>query len=252
MGRLDGKVAVITGSGSGMGRVEAVLFAQEGAKVAVVDLIPEKGKETVKMVREAGGEAVFIKTDISKSADVKNMVDTVVKTFGKLNIMINGAAIAPNEGSTVDLSEELFDKTIAINLKGVWLCMKYGIPAMIKSGGGAIVNFGSISGIRALPTIPCYCASKGGVMSMSMVAALENASHNIRINCVAPGPISTQMVLDQWPDEQIQHFSEMTSLGRLGKPEEIAHIVLFLASDDSYWINGQTITADGGLTIRIP
>jgi len=252
MGRLDGKVAIITGSGSGMGRVEAVLFAKEGARVAVVDVIPEKGEETVKLVKEAGGEAIFIKTDVSRAADVEKMVSTVVKTYGKLDIMVNGAAIAPEEGSTVELSEETFDKTIAINLKGVWLGMKYGIPAMIKSGGGAIVNFASISGVRALPTIPSYCASKGGVVSMSMVAALENAAHNIRVNCVAPGPISTQMVLDQWPDEQIRHFSEMTALGRLGKPEEIARIVLFLVSDDSFWITGQTLVADGGLTVRIP
>lgn len=252
MGRLEGKVAVITGAGSGMGRVEAILFAQEGAKVAVVDITPERGEETVKLVKEAGGEAIFVKTDVAKSADVKKMVDTVVKAYGKLNIMVNGAAIAPNEGSTVGLSEEIFDKTIAINLKGVWLGMKYAIPAMIKSGGGAIVNFASISGVRALPTIPSYCASKGGVVSISMVAALENAAHNIRVNCVAPGPISTQMVLDQWPDEQIQHFSNATALGRLGKPEEIARIVLFLVSDDSFWITGQTIVADGGLTVRIP
>ena len=252
MGRLEGKVAVITGSGSGMGRVEAILFAQEGAKVAVVDLIPEKGEETVKLVKEVGGEAIFIKTNVAKSEDVKKMVDTVVKAYGKLNIMVNGAAIAPTEGSTVEVSEEIFDKTIAINLKGVWLGMKYAIPEMIKSGGGAIVNFASISGVRALPTIPAYCASKGGVVSISMVAALENAAHNIRVNCVAPGPIATQMVLDQWPDEQIQHFSDMTALGRLGKPEEIARIVLFLVSDDSFWITGQTIVADGGLTVRIP
>jgi NAD(P)-dependent dehydrogenase (short-subunit alcohol dehydrogenase family) len=204
------------------------------------------------MVRDKGGEAIFIKTDTSSSADVKNMVATVVKEYGKLDILVNGAAIAPNEGSTVELSEELFDKTIAINLKGVWLGMKYAIPEMIKSGGGAIVNFASISGVRALPTIPSYCASKGGVVSLSMVAALENAAHNIRVNCVAPGPISTQMVLDQWPDEQIQHFSNVTALGRLGKPEEIARIVMFLASDDSHWITGQTIVADGGLTVRIP
>jgi len=156
MGRLDGKVAVITGSGSGMGRVEAILFAKEGAKVAVVDILPEKGEETVKLVKEAGGEAIFIKTDVAKSADVKKMVDAIVKAYGKLNIMVNGAAIAPSEGSTVELSEEIFDKTIAINLKGVWLGMKYAIPAMIKSGGGAIVNFASISGVRALPTIPSY------------------------------------------------------------------------------------------------
>jgi NAD(P)-dependent dehydrogenase (short-subunit alcohol dehydrogenase family) len=225
---------------------------KKGPRLPSLIFIPEKGEETVKLVREVGGEVIFIETDVAKAEDVKKMVAAVVKAYGKLNIMVNGAASEPTEGSTVALSEETFDKKIAINLKGVWLGMKYAIPEMIKSGCGAIVNFASISGVRALPTIPSYCASKGGVVSISMVAALENAAHNIRVNCIDPGPIATQMVLDQWPDEQIQHFSDMTALGRLGKPEEIARIVLFLVSDDSFWITGQTIVADGGLTVRIP
>lgn len=252
MGRLDNKVAMITGSGSGMGREEAILFAREGAKIVVVDAIPERGEETVKMVKDGGGKAIFVKADVSKASDVQNMVKKAVDTYGRLDILINGAAIAPNEGSVVDLTEELFDKTISINLKGVWLGMKYAIPEMAKGGGGSIINFASVSGIRALPTIPAYCASKGGVMSISMVAALESAPKGIRVNCIAPGPIATKMVLDQWPDEQIEHFNKATAMGRLGKPEEVARVALFLASEDSAWVTGKTIIVDGGLMTRIP
>lgn len=253
MGRLDGKAAIVTGGASGMGKTTAVLFAKEGAKVVVADCVVEGGEETVRRIKEAGGEAIFVKTDVSQEADAAAMVKTAVDTYGKLDILFNCAGILERENVPLhEVKSEDFDRVTAVNLKGVFLSMKYAIPEMIKSGGGAIVNFASISGVRALPTIPAYCASKGGVVSISMVAALENAAHNIRVNCVAPGPIATQMVLDQWPDEQIQHFSDMTALGRLGKPEEIARIVLFLVSDDSFWITGQTIVADGGLTVRIP
>jgi len=253
MCRLEGKVAIITGaSGTGIGRAIATLFAKEGAEVVIAGRGVEGGEETVRMVKEAGGKAIFIKTDVAKAEDVKKMVKAAVDTYGKLDVLVNNAAITEPEGSTVDLTEELFDRTIAINLKGVWLGMKYAIPEMLKTGGGSIINFASQAANRALPTIPAYSASKGGVISLSRVAALEFASKNIRVNCISPGPIATRMVIDEWPPEQIEHFSKVIPRGRLGKPEEVAQVAVFLASDESSWITLQTLVVDGGLSERIP
>jgi len=248
MGRLDGKVAIITGAGSGIGRATAMLFAKEGAKVVVVDWAAEGGKKTVKMVQDAGGEATFVKTDVSKAAEVREMIKKTVDKYGKLDVLINDAAITEVEGSTVECTEEAFDKTFAVNVKGVWLCMKYAIPEITKSGGGAIVNFGSTAATRAHLGIPAYAASKAAVIMMTRVAGAEFASKNIRINCVSPGPTATKMVLDQWPRETIERLKQTTPQGRLSKPEEIAQAVLFLASDESSHIAAEMIIVDGGFT----
>lgn len=252
MGRLDGKVVIITGGGSGIGRATAVVFAKEGARVVVADWIAEGGKETVGMIKEAGGEALFIKTDVSKAEDIENMIKTTINTFGKLDILMNIAGIVGEEVSTIDCTEEVFNKIIAVNLKGVWLGMKYAIPEMLKTGGGSIVNTASIAALEAYKGIPAYAASKGGVISMSRVAAIEFASKNIRVNCIAPGHIATPLFLGCWPPDKLKHLEDIAPQGRLGKPEEIARVALFLASDESSHITGQTVVADGGVTARIP
>lgn len=252
MGRLDGKVAIITGGGSGIGRATAVVFAKEGARVVVADWIAEGGKETVSMIKEAGGEAIFIKTDVSKAEDIKNMIKTSVNTYGKLDILMNIAGIVGEEVSTIDCTEEVFNKIIAVNLNGVWLGMKYAIPEMLKTGGGSIVNTASIAALEAYKGIPAYAASKGGVLSMSRVAAIEFAAKNIRVNCIAPGHVATPLFLGCWSPDQLKHLEDIAPQGRLGKPEEIAQVALFLASDESSHITGQTVVADGGITARIP
>jgi len=252
LGRLDDKVAIITGASSGMGRATAVLFAKEGAKVVVADIVVEAGEETVGIVKQAGGEAIFVMTDVSKAEDVKKMIKVALDTYGRLDILINCAGIAGKEVSTVDCPEEVFNKVIATNLNGVWLGMKYAIPEMLKTGGGSIINFASIAALEAYVGIPAYSASKGAVISLSRAAAIEYSRKNVRVNCVAPGHIATPMLLGAWSPEALKRFAEISPQGRLGKPEEVAQVVLFLASDESSHITGQTVVIDGGVTARIP
>ena len=249
---LKDKVAIVTGGGSGMGRETAVLFAKEGAKVAVADITVQAGEETVSMITDIAGEAIFIKTDVSSSEQVQHMVQETVKSFNRLNILINNAGIVADEGSVIDCTEETFMKVINVNLVSVWLGMKYGIPEITKAGGGSIVNFTSIAALEAYKGIPAYAASKGGIISMSRVAAIESASKNVRVNCIAPGHIATPMFLGCWTKDELKHLEEIGPQGRLGRPEEIAQIVLFLASDAASHITATTIVADGGVTARIP
>ena len=248
MGRLDGKVAIITGASTGMGQAAAILFANEGARVVVADWASEGGEETVKMIRQAGGEAIFVKTDVSKTEDVKNMIKTGVDTYGKLNILYNNAAIVSFEPLT-ELTEENFTKVINVNLKGVWLGMKYAIPEMVKAGGGSIVNTASIAADKAQLGLSVYSASKGGVISISRVAAIENAAHNIRVNVIKPGPTMTSMFQGAATGnpELLEQDIRETPLGKLGQPEEVAQLALFLASDESSHITGTKITIDGGI-----
>jgi NAD(P)-dependent dehydrogenase (short-subunit alcohol dehydrogenase family) len=248
---LHGKLAIVTGAGSGIGRAVALKFASEGAKVVVAD-INKSGEETVENIKNNGGEALFLQTDVSRSEDIKNMISTTVAKYGRLDILVNAAAIVANEISTIDCTEDIFHRVIAVNLTGTWLAMKYAMPPLIKNRGGAIINFTSIAALEAYKSIPAYAASKGGVISLSRVAAIENASKNIRINCIAPGHIATPMFLGCWSREQLNHLEEMAPIGRFGKPEEIAEVVLFLASDASSHITATTLVADGGITARIP
>ncbi|MFC1938785.1 SDR family NAD(P)-dependent oxidoreductase [Chloroflexota bacterium] len=252
MDRLATKVAIITGAGSGIGRATAILFAKEGAKVVVADWVAEGGKETTKMIKEAGDEAIFVEADVSKEGDVKNMIGTAVDTYGKLDVLVNDAGITLFEGSTVECTEKVFDETIATNLKGVWLGMKYAIPEMLKTGGGSIVNLASVSANQVFGWEPAYSSSKAGVISLSRVTAVEIASQNIRVNCVAPGPIATPLTLKQWSKEDFSEFSDMTPRGKIGSPEEVAQVILFLASDESVHIIGQTLIVDGGISARAP
>jgi NAD(P)-dependent dehydrogenase (short-subunit alcohol dehydrogenase family) len=247
MGRLDGKVALITGAGMGMGQAAALLFAKEGAKVAVVDWNAEAGEETVKMIKKAGGEAIFIKADVSKAADAQNMVKTAVKTYGKLDVIYNNAAIL-RAASTENITEEDWDKIMAVNLKGVWLGMKYAIPEMLKKGKGSIINTASQCGDRGTQNVGAYCASKGGVLALTRVTAMELAKKNIRVNALNPGIIGTPMVMALSKEEQEQ-FASIIPQGRLGRPEEVAYAALFLASDESSHVTGHTLVVDGGLEV---
>lgn len=252
MGRVDNKVAIVTGGASGMGRAAAILFAKEGAKVVVADYVTEGGEETVNKIKEAGGDAIFVKTDVSNAADAKNMVKKTVNTYGKLDILFNCAGLVEREIVPMhECKEEDFDKVVAVNLKGVFLCMKYAVPEMLKGGGGSIVNQGSNSCIQGASNLSSYSASKGGVASLSRAAAMDYIRDNIRINWTMPGLIATQMVtrdLLKGDNEALNELLKRQPLGRFGTEEEIANLVLFLASDESSYITATEVRIDGGMS----
>ncbi|MFC1938721.1 SDR family NAD(P)-dependent oxidoreductase [Chloroflexota bacterium] len=249
MGRLDGKVAIVTGAGSGMGRATAILFAKEGAKVVVSDRRSDgKGEETVKMIKDAGGKATYANIDVSKEAEVKKLIETAVDTYGKLDIMIANAGVQRYK-PIEELNEDDFDFIIATNQKGVFFCIKHSIPAMVKAGGGAIVTTASITADHAQHGSCIYAGSKGAVLSMTRVAAAELAEKNIRVNAVQPGVIKTGMssdVLSNKPDV-VERIKRETPQHRLGEPEEVAPLFLFLASDEASHITGQKMAVDGGI-----
>ncbi len=243
MGKLGGKVALITGAGSGIGRATSLLFAKEGAKVVVVDYVPAGGEETVKLIKDDDGEAVSIEADVSKVEDVERMVQTTVDTYGRLDVLFNNAGIsAVNRAFTADLSIEDWDTVININLRGVFLGCKFAIPHMLKNGGGSIISTSSVNGLRAATTIAPYCASKAAVINLMRTVAAEYGQQGIRANAICPGVIETGMTTDFVP------FFDFSAIGqgRAGQPEEIAQAVLFLASDDSSYLTGAAIPVDGG------
>ncbi len=247
-GQLDGKVALITGAGSGIGRASALVFAREGAKVAVADIMVEGGEETVRMVKEAGGEAFFIKVDVSNAAEVEAMVNTVVDTYGRIDCAYNNAGIEGRLASTDEYPEDVFDKVIDINLTGVWLCMKYELPHMLKQGGGAIVNTASGAGLIGVAGMSAYVASKHGVVGLTKTAALEYAKSGIRVNSVCPGLIQTPMV-ERITADQPQLGEALVAaepVGRTGKPEEIAESVVWMCSDAASFVTGHAMSVDGG------
>lgn len=253
MGRLEGKVALITGAGSGIGRATAILFTSEGAKVAIIDRVEEGAKKTVSQIKASGGEATFIKADVSKSSEVKNMIKTTLDTYGRIDILFNNAGIQQPLNKTVETSEEDWDDTINTNLKGVFLGMKYGIPEMIKTGGGSIINTASMCGFIAPTYMPAYNASKGGVVMLTKSAALEYVKDNVRVNCVCPGVVDTAIKkqVDSDPNWPIIRSTRIPiPVGRLAAPEEIAKTVLFLASDESSYVTGAAIMVDGGRTAQ--
>ncbi|TAK36990.1 MAG: SDR family oxidoreductase [Chloroflexota bacterium] len=247
-GRLEGKVTVVTGGGSGIGRASALAFAAEGAKVVVADVAAEGGQKTVQLVRQSGGKAIFVKADMSRSEDVKAMVDAAVETYGRLDCAHNNAGVLASIAPTADCTEEDWDRVIDINLKGVWLCLKYEIGEMLKHGAGAIVNTSSMVGLVGWPGSPAYVASKHGVAGLTRAAAVEYAKAGIRINAVCPGVIDTAMTQPiAESDPQIMAGAiALTPLGRLGRPEEVAAAVVWLCSDAASFVTGHCTSVDGG------
>jgi NAD(P)-dependent dehydrogenase (short-subunit alcohol dehydrogenase family) len=251
-GLVNGKVALVTGGGSGIGRATALRLAQEGAKVMIADYMPEGGDRTVKMIKEAGGEAAFVEADVSITKQVETMVNKTVQTYGRIDCAFNNAGIEGRMADTIECSEEIFDRTIAINLKGVWLCLKYEIPQMLKQSGGTIVNTASVAGLVGFERLPAYNASKHGVVGLTRTAALEFAQKKIRVNCVCPGVIRTPMVermLDSRGFTE-QELNAGEPVGRMGQPEEIAEGVVWLLSDASSFVTGHPMVIDGGWVAR--
>jgi NAD(P)-dependent dehydrogenase (short-subunit alcohol dehydrogenase family) len=245
--KLAGKTAIITGGGGGIGRSTAVRFAKEGARVAVADIDAAIGEETVSLIKRDGGEAIFIKTDVTDSDGIRALIDTTTSTFGALHILFNNAGVGNSEVRSVDLAEEEWDRVIDINLKGVFLGIKYAIPELIKAGGGAIINTSSLLGLKGQKYVSAYNASKAGVVMLTQNAALEYGKYNIRVNAIAPGVIDTP-IIEQWKQNERKWpiISRANALGRIGTPDEVANAVVFLASDEASFITGATLSVDGG------
>jgi len=246
--QFEGKVALVTGAASGIGRASALAFARAGAKTVVADVVVEGGEETVRMIKAAGGDALFVRTDVSKAAEVETLIQQVVETYGRLDYAHNNAGIEGEGAPTADCTEENWDRIININLKGVWLCMKYAIPQMLKHGGGAIVNTASVAGLVGVPGGSAYSAAKGGVVQLTRTVALEYATAGIRVNAVCPGAIRTPMVeriVANRPEVEAVIIA-LEPIGRLGKPEEIAEAVVWLCSDAASFVTGVPLPVDGG------
>jgi NAD(P)-dependent dehydrogenase (short-subunit alcohol dehydrogenase family) len=251
-GLLHGKVALITGAASGIGRATAIAAAREGAKVLVVDAVPA-GEDTVKLIKDAGGEAAFHKCDVTRAAEVEATVAAAVKLFGRLDCAHNNAGIVGKSLHTAEDTEENFDRIIAVDLKGVWLCMKYEILQMLKQGArGAIVNTASAAGLVGSHGQPAYTAAKHGVIGLTKVAALEYARHDIRVNSVCPGVIDTAMVAEMVTGHPRlrDRLIAVEPIRRMGKPEEIGEAVVWLMSDYASFVTGASLPVDGAMTAQ--
>ena len=250
MSAFNGRVALVTGGTSGIGRAAAIAFAKQGAKVVVTGRREEEGSETVQLIQQAGAEGLFVRCDVSKSVDVEVMVRQVEDVYGRLDFAFNNAGVAPKAAPIADQAEEDFDRTVAINLKGVWLSMKYQIPAILKTGGGAIVNNASMGGLIAFPGLGPYHATKHGVLGLTKSAALDYAKTGLRINAVCPGLIMTDMLaamMGGW-DQMQQRSAQQQPIGRGGEPEEVANAVIWLCSPGSSLMTGHYLVLDGGMT----
>lgn len=251
MGDLANKVALITGATSGIGLDTAVLFAEHGAKVVLAGRREKEGAEVLALVRKAGGDGIFVKTDVAKAPDVERLVKSAIDKFGRIDVAFNNAGIEGNWKPMVDLSEQEWDDVIEINLKGVWLCLKYEIQQMLKQGsGGTIVNMSSVAGLMGTPAAAPYGASKHGVLSLTKTAALEYAKQKIRVNAVCPAVIGTPMGNRLFGAPEVQPMTvAMHPIGRWGTPREVSEAVLFMSSDKSSFMTGHYIVLDGGFLV---
>jgi NAD(P)-dependent dehydrogenase (short-subunit alcohol dehydrogenase family) len=248
----DQKVAIVTGGSSGIGRATAVALAKQGVKLTVAARRAKEGEETLRRVKEAGSDGIFVKTDVANETDVRSLVKKTVDRYGKLDYAFNNAGIEETPTSLIEQTSEKFDQIMNVNVKGVWMCLKYEIPEMIRNGAGAIVNTSSGAGITGIPQAPIYVASKHAVLGLTKSAALEYAKSGIRINAIAPGVIDTEMFERFAEDDKqlAESFKSMTPIGRIGDPQEIANAVVWLLSDKASFVLGHTMLVDGGAVSR--
>ena len=244
--QFKNKVALVTGGSFGIGRAVALAFAKRGASVVIADVV--ENDETVEAVKREGTEVLYVNCDVSKAADVRALIDRAIETFGRLDYAFNNAGIEGKQGNTADCSEENWQKTLGINLTGIWLCMKYEIPHMLKQGKGAIVNCASVAGLAGFPGLPAYVASKHGVIGLTKTAALEYAKENLRVNAVCPGVIRTPMIDRMTGKDKVveKQYEDMEPVGRMGEPEEVAEAVVWLCSDAASFVTGDAMAVDGG------
>ena len=245
-GRMDGKVVIVTGGSSGIGRATAIAFAREGAKVVIAARRVNEGEATVKQIVEAGGESIFVQTDVTQAKEVQALVDRTLEQYGRLDAAFNNAGSGKGI-RLIDLTEEEWEQEIAVNLKSVWLCLKYQIPAMLKSGKGAIVNMGSQGAILGVPNYTAYGAAKGGAVALTRAAAAEYAAEGIRMNAISPGAVETELWANA-PAGMLEQVAAGIPMQRVGQPQDIAETVVWLCSDAAGFITGQNIAIDGGYT----
>jgi NAD(P)-dependent dehydrogenase (short-subunit alcohol dehydrogenase family) len=250
-GRFERKSVIVTGGGSGIGRAAVLAFATEGARLVIADVNEAGGEETARKVRESRGEAVFVRTDVSRASDCAAMVERAMTLYGRLDVAFNNAGINVHPAPIADVPEEEWARILAVNLTGVFLCMRNEIPAMKRGGGGAIVNTASVGGVIGTAGVTPYCATKHGVVGLTKSAALDHIGDGIRINAVCPGATRTEMLAEWFKDPAVERRAlAHTPIGRTASPEEIARAVLFLASDEASFMVGHALVADGGLTAQ--
>ncbi|WP_414582588.1 SDR family oxidoreductase [Scytonema sp. PCC 10023] len=251
MKKLAAKIALITGGSSGIGRATAVAFAEQGATVIIAGRRVEEGSETVRLVKQAGGDGLFVKTDVTKVTDINVLVNKTVETYGRLDYAFNNAGVEGTIAPITEQTEEDFEQVFGSNVKGVWLCMKYEIEQMLKQGGGAIVNMASVAGFVGSPNMSIYSASKHAVLGLTKAAALEVAKSGIRVNAVSPGGVETDMQerITGGDEGAKAQTAAMHPIGRIARPEEIAAAVVWLCSDAASFVTGQSLNVDGGATV---